>query len=122
MLAEKRKAFASTAGSRLAKAVPESEALLAAAFQRGESPRRQARLLLGLLEDYGATELRAAIREALQGETPRVSSIAFILQKRWRSSKRQVPPRVVPSRSDLADIHVQPHSLEIYDDLSKSEE
>jgi hypothetical protein len=122
LLAEKRKAFASTAGSRLATAVPESEALLAAAFQRGESPRRQARLLLGLLDDYGATELRAAIREALAGETPRVSSIAFILQKRWRSSKRQVTPRVVPSRSDLADIHVQPHSLEIYDDLSKSEE
>lgn len=122
LLAEKRKAFASTAGSRLATAVPESEALLAAGFQRGESPRRQARLLLGLLDDYGAAELRAAIREALAGETPRISSIAFILQKRWRSSKRQVTPRVVPSRSDLAGIHVQPHSLEIYDDLSKSEE
>jgi transposase len=122
LLAEKEKAFSSTAGSRLATAVPESEALLALAFQRGESPRRQSRQLLGLLDDYGAAELRAAIREALDGDTPQISSIAFILQKRWRSSKRKATPRVVPSRRDLADIHVQPHSLEIYDDLSKSEE
>jgi glyoxylase-like metal-dependent hydrolase (beta-lactamase superfamily II) len=60
-----------------------------------------------------------AVREALAAETPRASSIAFILQKRWRSSKRKPTPRVVPSRSDLADIHVQPHNLDIYDELSK---
>jgi transposase len=119
LLAEKRRAYGSTAGSRLASAVPESEALLEAALQRGESPHRQARLLVGLLDDYGAAELRAAIREALQGETPRASSIAFILQKRWRSSKRRPTPRVVPTRPDLADIHVQPNNLEIYDELSK---
>lgn len=122
LLAEKRKAFASTAGSRLHSAIPESDALLQAAFQRGESPHRQARLLLGLLDDYGAAELRAAVTEALAGDSPRASSIAFILQKRWRSSKRRPTPRVVPTRMDLADIHVQPQSLEIYDDLSKSEE
>jgi transposase len=123
LLAEKRKAAASIAGSRLSSAVPESDALLEAAFQRGESPRRQAGLLLGLLDDYGAAELRAAIREALAGGTPRVSSIAFILQKRWRSSRRQpITPRVVPSRPDLAGIHVHPRPLEIYDDLSKPEE
>ena len=122
LLAEKRKAFSSTAGSRLATAVPESDALLAAAFQRGESPRRQARQLLILLDEFGAAELRAAVREALDGETPRISSIAFILQKRWRSAKRRAAPRVIPARPDLANIHVQPNSLEIYDDLSKSEE
>jgi transposase len=121
LLAEKRKAFASTSGSRLASAVPESEQLLLAAFQRGESPQRQTRQLLGLLDDYGSSELRTALREALDRQTPTASSVAFILQKRWRSSKRRPAVSVAPSRSDLADIHVQPHDLEIYDDLSKSE-
>jgi Mu transposase, C-terminal domain len=121
LLAEKRKAFASTSGSRLVSAAPESEQLLLAAFQRGESPQRQARQLLSLLDDYGASELRAAIREALDRQTPRASSVAFILQKRWRSSKRRPVPAVAPSRSELAGIHVQPHNSEIYDDLSKSE-
>jgi hypothetical protein len=122
LLAEKRRANGSNAGSRLASAVPESEALLEAALRRGESPHRQARLLVGLLDHYGAAELRAAIREALQGDTPRASSIAFMLQKRWRSSKRRPTPRVVPARPDVADIHVQPNNLEIYDELSKSKQ
>jgi transposase len=121
LLQEKRKAFASTPGSRLASAAPESEQLLLAAFQRGDSPQRQTRQLLGLLDDYGASELRAAIREALDRQTPGASSVAFILQKRWRSSKRRHVVPVAPSRTELADIHVQPHRLEIYDDLSKSE-
>lgn len=121
LVEEKRKAFASTAGSRLAAAVPESEPLLQAAFHRGESIQRQSRLLLGLLEDYGACELRAAVREALDRETPRASSVAFILQKRWRSQKRRQILAVVPSRRELADIYVQPHHPEIYDDLSKPE-
>lgn len=119
LIEEKRKALGSTAGSRLATAVPESEQLLQAAFQRGESVRRQTQLLLGLLDDYGAAELRAAIREALDRQTPRASSVAFILQKRWRSQKRRPVLSVAPSRVELADIHIQPHSSEIYDDLSK---
>jgi transposase len=122
LLEEKRKAFASTAGSRLASAIPESEELLHAAFQRGESPQRQTRLLLGLLDDYGTSELRAAIREALQRQTPRASSVAFILQKRWRSQKRKPIVSVAPSRLDLIDIHVQPHAADIYDELSESED
>jgi transposase len=121
LLSEKRKAFASTAGSRLKTAVPESEYLLLAAFQRGESVWRQTRLLLALLDDYSPAELRAAVREALDKNTPSSSSVAFILQKRWRSQKRRSPMPVSPTRPDLADIYVQPHSLEIYDELSKQD-
>ena len=117
LLAEKRKALGSTAGSRLAASVPETEPLLQAAFGRGESIQRQSRLLLGLLDDYGASELQAAVVEALEQDTPRASSVAFILQKRWRAQKRRATVRVAPSRPDLADIHIQPHSAETYDDL-----
>jgi len=66
--------------------------------------------------------LRAAIREALQRQTPRASSVAFILQKRWRSQKRKPIVSVAPSRLDLVDIHVQPHAADIYDELSESED
>ncbi|MFB3111814.1 MAG: IS21 family transposase, partial [Gemmatimonadales bacterium] len=117
LLEEKRNAAGSTAGGRLATAVPETEFLLHAAFKRGESIPHQSRLLLGLLGDYGASELQGAVREALEQDTPRADSVAFILQKRWRSQKRRASIPVAPSRADLADIHVQPHHAETYDDL-----
>jgi transposase len=121
LLEEKRKAVGSTSSGRLANAVPESEALLDAAFARGESTARQTTQLLRLLEDYGAEQLRAAIQEALQRSTPRASSVAFILSKRRQSSSRTTPfPVDVSRRPDLAALEVQPHDLETYDDLSRS--
>jgi transposase len=122
LLAEKRRAAGSSAGSRLATAAPETERLIEAAFQRGESVQRQSRLLLGLLDDYGAAELRAAVTEALERGTPRAASVAFILQQRWRAQKRRPGVRVAPSRADLASIHVQPHHAETYDDLYRPDD
>jgi transposase len=118
LLKEKHKALGSTRGSRLSQSVPESEALLDAAFARGESAGRQTTQLLTLLDLYGAAELRAAIREALERNTPRASSVAFILNRRQRLSRRRSPvPVDLSRRPDLADIDVQPHNPEIYDDL-----
>jgi transposase len=123
LLEEKRKAVGSTPGGRLAQAVPESEALLDAAFARGESAGRQTTQLLVLLDLYGATELRAAVREALERKTPRASSVAFILNKRRRSSGRQVPAPVdLSHRPELEDLSVTPHDLETYDDLAKDDD
>ncbi len=119
LLKEKRRALGSTPGARLAAAVPESEAFLEAAFRRGESAARQTVQLLALLEEYGATELRAAIHEALERDTPRVSSVAFLLARRRR--RLQSPPRPVDlsRRPELASIDVQSPDVEIYDDLSR---
>src|SRR5205814_1862921 len=85
LLQEKRKARGSTPGGRLEQAVPESGALLEAAFARGESTHSQTAQLLKLLDTYGPAELREAIREALEHGTPRVSSVAFLLRKYQRS-------------------------------------
>jgi hypothetical protein len=121
LLEEKRKALGSTLGGRLANAVPESEALLDAAFARGESAARQSTQLLRLLEDYGAEQLRAAIHEALERNTPRASSVAFILRRHRHSTGRVTPfPVDVSRRPELAALEVQPHDLETYDDLSRS--
>jgi hypothetical protein len=84
LLEQKRKALGSTAGGRLATLVPESPAFLRAAFERGESIARLTAQLLRLLDDYGAAELAAALREALDHDTPRLSSVAFILTRRHR--------------------------------------
>jgi hypothetical protein len=88
LLQEKRKAIGSTPGGRLVQAVPESRALLDAAFTRGESAGSQTAQLLKLLDTYGPGELRDAIREALEHGRPRASSVAFLLRKHQRSRER----------------------------------
>lgn len=122
LLKEKRKAWGSTRASRLSHAVPESEALLDAAFARGESAARQTTQLLNLLDLYGARELRAAVCEALERKTPRASSVAFILNQRRRSNRRRIPHPVDLSRHpELEGLSVTPHNLETYDDLAKDD-
>ena len=101
-------------------AVPQSEAFLQAALLRGESVTRQTRQLLDLLQDYGDEALQAALAEALQRGTPRASSVAFLLHRSRRTSAAPLPV-ALRRRPELADLHVQPHSPEGYDDLSEPE-
>jgi len=84
----KRRYFHATPAGRLEQAVPESKTLLDLAFAQGESAGSQTAQLLKLLEEYGAAALRRAILEALERNTPRASSVAFLL-------RRQPPPRRV---------------------------
>src|SRR5260370_36171264 len=58
LLEEKRKAFGSTPGGRLSQAVPESEALLDAAFARGESAVSRNSQLPKLLDTHLAPQPR----------------------------------------------------------------
>lgn len=122
LLDQKRKALGSTPGSRLSQSVPESEALLDAMFDRGESPAQQTKKLLHLLDLYGARELRAAVREALNRETPGLSSVVFILNQRQRSNRRRIlPPPDLSRRPELENLSVTPHDLETYDVLAKDD-
>src|SRR6516164_7434342 len=99
------------------------EALLEEAFRRGESLGPASRQLLEFLDDYGAEELRQAIRLALDRATPRLSSVAYILQQRRRRKQlRILRPVQLERRPDLADLHVQPHDSDIYDELSNEAE
>jgi transposase len=123
LLAEKRQAYGASPNHRLIVAVPETETLIDMAFRRGQSPARLTRQLVHLLDDYGAAELRAAITEALERETPHASSIAYILQKRHRIRRSPAPrPVTLDRRPDLADLHIEPHHAETYDDLSDPDE
>ena len=116
VLALKRKAFHSTPGGRLEQAVPESRQLLDLAFTQGESAGTQTAQLMKLLDNYGAAALRRAIQEALARNTPRASSVAFLLRRQ---------PRTAPAALDLsrhphlATLHVRPQDLETYDQLAR---
>src|SRR5262249_25768357 len=122
LLEEKRQALGSTAVSRLKQAVPSIANFLDAAFRRGESVAHQTSRLLELLDDYGASDLAAAVAEALARQTPRADSVAFILNRRQRAP-RQLPLPVDLSRHPhLADLSVSTHHLEVYDELSSNDD
>ena len=119
LLAEKRRAAGSVPSARLLAAAPEVEAFLEAAFARGESAQAQIAQLLKILDRYGDPEFRAAVAEALRRQTTRASSVAFIAMRRQRASKAPLLLAVdLTRRPDLADLHVNPHPAEVYDELS----
>jgi transposase len=118
LVEQKRKALGATAARRLSHAIPNIDRVLAAAFDRGESIARQTHRLLELLDDYGAEELARAVDEALENQTPRADSVAFILARRSRSRKRSPLPVDLSRSPHLEDLSVSTHQLEIYDDLS----
>jgi transposase len=123
LLAEKRRARGSAPRARLNDAVPAAEAFLEASFQRGESVAATTEKLLLLLDDYGAAELSAAVEEALSQQTPRLSSVAFVLAKHRRAAQRKMAlPVDLSRRPDLKDLYVKPHSSETYDELARRDD
>ena len=88
----------------------------------GESAGSQTAQLLKLLDIYGAAALRRAICEALERNTPRASSVAFLLRK-WEQTMPSAAPKVDLSRHPEAQsIDVQPHDLETYDELARHDD
>lgn len=123
LLEHKRRARGQTPSGRLTAAVPETEAFLRAAFAKGENAGSTTLKLLRLLDDYGAQALRAALSEALERDTPRISSVAYLLERRRRAAKTRPPlPVDLSRRPDLADLVVRPHEAEIYDELSRTDD
>lgn len=122
LLQLKRRALGATPSARLLAAVPAAGTLLEAAVRQHASPGPETRRLLELLDQYGAEPLRRAVETALARNTPRASSVDYLLQSQRRSATRARPaPLDLSSRPELHDIHVTPHALETYDGLVKSE-
>ncbi len=118
VLKTKRQAFHATPAGRLEQAVPESKTLLDRAFAQGESAGSQTAQLMKLLDEYGPAAFRRAIREALERNTPRASSVAFLLRRQPRSQ----PLAVDLSRHPQAQsVDVRPHDLETYDELARTQ-
>jgi len=119
LLKTKRKALHATPAGRLEQLVPESKTLLDLAFAHGESAGSQTVQLIKLLDEFGPTALRRAVIEALERNTPRASSVAFLLRRR---------PQVTQLSLDLShhpeaqSVDVRPHDLEVYDELTRTQD
>jgi transposase len=115
LLRLKRKARESTRSSQLEVAVPESSLLLEKAFAEGESAAQQTTQLIELLDRYGEKALRGAVHEAIARNTPRASSVAFLLRQRHRNAPL---PLDLSRHPQAQNLNVRPHNLETYDELA----
>ena len=99
---------------------PASQDLLIGAAARGDNIGTITAALLRLLDRYGATELEAAIGEALARGVPHPNAVRLALEQR-REQRHEVPPVAVdlPAHVKARDAHVQPHRLEAYDQLKE---
>src|SRR5271169_5885518 len=116
----KRAARRHRATDRLAQAAPASRTLLTAAAERGYNLGNITATLLQLLERYGASQLDAAIVEALDRNVPHPNAVRLALERR-RDDRQQAPPVaiILPAHVRARDKAVQPHSLDTYDKLKK---
>lgn len=119
VLKEKRRAFHATPGGRLELAAPESKTLLDLAFAQGESAGSQTAQLLRLLDEFGSTALRRAIGEALERNTPRAASVAFLLRRQTKSRRVAVD---LSHHPQAQSVDFRPHDLETYDELARSQD
>jgi transposase len=118
LTARKRQARAHRGIDRLAQAAPHSRELLTQAAARGDNLGSLTAALLRLLERYGATELEAAIGEALTRGVPHPNAVRLALERR-REQRDQPPPLPIalPADTRVRDLVVSPHKLEDYDQL-----
>jgi transposase len=116
----KRAARRHRATDRLVQAAPASRTLLTGAAERGYNLGNITATLLQLLERYGASQLDAAIVDALDRNVPHPNAVRLALERR-RDDRRQAPPVaiILPPHVRARDKAVQPHSLDIYDQLKK---
>ena len=105
---------------RLRAQVPETDRVFEVLALRGDNLGGNTSRLLGLLDDYGAEELRAAVAEAILREAFGAGSVAHILEQRRRARGLAPPVRVLlPDDPRVRDLRVIPHRLEDYDALGK---
>jgi transposase len=112
----KRKARHHRSQDRLAQAAPASRELLVQAAERGTNLGSITASLLRLLDRYGASELEAAIRDALRQQVPHPNAVRISLEKK-RDERDQPPPLPIdlPDKAKVRDLAVRPHDLKNYD-------
>jgi transposase len=118
LVEEKRAARQHRGADRLATAAPASQILLLRAAERGDNLGTITGALLRLLDRYGAAELDAAIREALDRGVPHPNAVRLALEHR-REQRHEAPPIAIdlPAHIKTRDAPVHPHRLEAYDQL-----
>jgi hypothetical protein len=118
LIEQKRAARQHRATDRLVQVAPASQELLVRAAERGTNLGAITNGLTRLLDRYGAADLQAAIREALERDVPHPNAVRLALERR-REQRGETPPIDIdlPANVRARDAPVQPHALETYDQL-----
>lgn len=116
LVRQKQQARRQRGQERLLRLVPQSEQLLAEMGRRQRSLRAVVDRLGRLLDEFGVTELTAAVDEVLTTGALSAEAVRLILDRR-RRARRQPPPTPValPDRAEIRDLEVTPHNLAEYD-------
>lgn len=88
LVEHKRAARRHRGTDQLAKVAPESQTLLLRAAERGDNLGAITAALLRLLERYGAAELDAAIREAIERGVPHPNAVRLALEHPPRAARQ----------------------------------
>ena len=108
---------------RLQLAVPSSMQFFVEAANRGHNLGRLTQELNLLLTLYGAQELEAAIKAALEAQRTHASAVKQALEQRRNEKGLQPPVRLRFESNQLAnELTVLPKSLKLYDSLLKRTE
>jgi transposase len=118
LVQQKRAARQHRATDRLAQVAPASQDLMMRAAERGANLGAITNGLTRLLDRYGAADLQAAIREALERDVPHPNAVRLALE-RQREQRGETPPVDIdlPVNVRARDAPVQLHALETYDQL-----
>lgn len=115
----KRNAAEVRGRDRLRAVVPETDQIFEALALRGGNLGSHTVRLLRCLDEYGAEEVRTAVRIALERGAFGAGSVAHVLESRRRARGLPPPVRVeLPADPRVRDLRVTPHRLEDYDQLA----
>lgn len=116
---QRRRAGKESGKARLLGELPEAEALLISAAERGENLGGQVSSLLLMLETYGSESVRRALQKAYENELPRLSHVNLSLSSEPMLRK---PDRFRPALPEkFSGIDIRPHSSESYDKWTNGE-
>jgi transposase len=100
--------------------VPGVQPLLMELARRGENLGSASAALLRLLDHYGPAAMHAAVQEAQQQGSPSPHSVRLILERLFAARSQPAPVAVgLPADSPLRKVHVVPHCLSTYDQLTQ---
>ena len=116
LVEHKARARTHRAQDQLVAAVPGCAELLQRAAERNHNLGAVTAALLRLLQQYGASALHAAVREALERDVPHHNAVRLALERERRHSGQ--PPAVavsMPEHVRRRDAPVKAHALSSYD-------
>ena len=118
LIATKKEAREHRGKDRLTQAAPSCTTLLIRAAERGYKMGSIVSQFNQLLDDYGASELEAAIQFALLRDVPHPNTVRLHLEKQ-REERHQPPPIGIdlPDDQRVRNLVIKPHKLEDYDQL-----